>query len=270
MAEPWIRVHADLGTKPVTQRAADALGVKRAAAAGHLVFFWGNVSRHATNGAIAHYPDALLELWACWEGTRGRFAKFIRDNHLDADGRVREWDEYAGALEQRKQKNREHQAAWRARRKGESNGYSNGDVSLTSDLAKGVTKRNETKRNEEDQKQLLAENAKPPRSRPRKAVTEKDPTPNWVADLQEWWAKNIGAVAHGILGKHAKPIYDVYGADVIRDVAKVYFSDDEGPRYKTVPDFFTNFAHWHAIHLEPMVRDGLPTARAERIARYTR
>lgn len=117
----------------------------------------------------------------------------------------------------------------------------------------------------------LPSGAKKPRAaRPRKTSAEKAPVPNWVAELQDWWAKNIGAVAHGTLGRYAKPIHDTYGPDVIRDVAKVYFSDDEGPRYKTVPDFFTNFAHWHAIHLEPMVRDGLPTARAERIARYTR
>ena len=262
MAEPWIRVHADLGSKPVTQRAADALGVKRAAAAGHLVFFWGNVSRHATNGVIAHYPDALLELWACWEGTRGRFAKFIRDNHLDDDGRVREWDEYAGALEQRKQKNREHQAAWRARRKDDSKD----DVSLTSDLAKGVTKRNDTKRNEEDQKQLLAENAKPPRSRPLKAVKDKEPAPHWVRDFGQWWVEHVGAVDFARLGKEAKSAFDTFGLERMIAGATVYNDPQEGPPRKHWLDFLGNCAFWVQLAEMPMVdANGNETARMKRI-----
>ena len=235
MAEPWIRVHADLGSKPVTQRAADALGVKRAAAAGHLVFFWGNVSRHATNGAIAHYPDALLELWACWEGTRGRFAKFIRDNHLDDDGRVREWDEYAGALEQRKQKNREHQAAWRARRKDDSKD----DVSLTSDLAKGVTKRNDTKRDEtEDQEQ------KQPRA-PRAL-------PEWVPLAVAQYAEKVGPIPPGRMRKALSSLVTMHGWESVAKGLADYLSAT--PLAKARPEWFAERGtYWVELAKQPMI-----------------
>lgn len=231
MAEPWIRVHADLGSKPVTQRAADALGVKRAAAAGHLVFFWGNVSRHATNGVIAHYPDALLELWACWEGTRGRFAKFIRDNHLDDDGRVREWDEYAGALEQRKQKNREHQAAWRARHKD--------DVSLTSDLAKGVTRRDETKRDEtEDQQQ----------EQPRASRA----LPEWVGLAVAQYAEKVGPIPPGRMRKALSSLVTKHGWESVAKGLADYLSAT--PLAKARPEWFAERGtYWVELAKQPMI-----------------
>lgn len=105
--EPWIRVHANLRDKPVTDRCAQACGVRIAEAAGLLVALWGAVSQHARNGAIRDVSDAQLERWAGWEGKRGTFAKFVREHHMDDAGRINEWDEYAGALEQRRASDRD-------------------------------------------------------------------------------------------------------------------------------------------------------------------
>ncbi len=114
MAEPWIRVHANLADKPIVCRLVESLGVSQHEALGLLVTFWGKVSQHAANGTISTVPDTQLEVWAQWRGKRGRFASFIREYHTDTDGRVNEWDEYAGKLEgrraqerQRKQRDRE-------------------------------------------------------------------------------------------------------------------------------------------------------------------
>lgn len=115
MAEPWIRVHANLHSKPVVFRAMTALGVLRAEAVGLLVSFWGQASQHAPNGQVGDYPDAQLEAWAGWERKRGRFAEFIRSVHLDAEGRVNEWDEYAGALEEQRRQARERMRTVRKR-----------------------------------------------------------------------------------------------------------------------------------------------------------
>jgi len=116
MAEPWIRVHANLIDKPVVDRASHELGVAPHEAIGLLVQFWGAVSQHATNGAVAERSDAQLERWAGWARKRGRFAAFIRAHHLDADGRVNEWDEYAGKLETRREHERERKRLERERR----------------------------------------------------------------------------------------------------------------------------------------------------------
>lgn len=107
MAEPWIRVHAGLIDKPVIDRAVQALGVSEHEAVGLLVTFWGAVSANVIGGYVADRTDRQLENWARWKGKRGRFAAFIRESHVDPDGRVNEWDDYAGALEARRAKERE-------------------------------------------------------------------------------------------------------------------------------------------------------------------
>ena len=137
MAEPWIRVHASLIDKPVIARAVAALGVNEHAAVGLLVTFWGSVSRHVVGGMAGPATDAQLELWARWRGKRGKFAAFIREQHIDAEGRVNEWDDYAGALEQRRAKERE-----RLRNKRDDVAQQNASV------ATRARERNETIRNE--------------------------------------------------------------------------------------------------------------------------
>lgn len=117
MSEPWIRVHANLAGKPVVARAVAALGVSENEAIGLLVRFWGAVSQHVVNGYVREVPDRQIELWAGWTGRkRGRFAMFVREAHLDSDGRVREWDEYAGRLEARRAKDRARKEEERARK----------------------------------------------------------------------------------------------------------------------------------------------------------
>lgn len=107
MAEPWIRVHAGLIDKPIIDRACTALGVSEHEAIGLLVTFWGAVSENVVGGHVGGLSDRQLERWARWTGDSGRFAKFIRECHLDEEGRINEWLDYAGALETRRAKERE-------------------------------------------------------------------------------------------------------------------------------------------------------------------
>ena len=92
MSEPWIRVHANLASKPVIARAVATLGVAENEAIGLMVRFWGSVSQHVVNGDVREATDRQIEFWAGWTRRRGRFAAFIRSAHLDMDGRVNEWD----------------------------------------------------------------------------------------------------------------------------------------------------------------------------------
>lgn len=107
MKDPWIRVHANLANRPVVSRMAESLRIDPFRAIGHLVTFWGSVSAHAANGAIAGVPDALLERWAGWTGRRGAFARWVRTSHMDPDGRVNEWDAYQGKLEIKRERERQ-------------------------------------------------------------------------------------------------------------------------------------------------------------------
>lgn len=141
MAEPWIRVHANLAGKPIVWRAVEALHVSSHEAIGLLVQFWGAVSQHAKNGEVSPLPDAQIETWAGWRGKRGRFAAFIRAAHLDTDGRVNEWDDYAGALENRRAKERD-------RLRNKRHGVAQPNADSTQDVATRAPERNETKRNE--------------------------------------------------------------------------------------------------------------------------
>lgn len=106
MTEPWIRVHANLASKPVIGRAVQALRVSENEAIGLMVRFWGSVSQHVVNGAVQEVTDRQIENWAGWTRKRGSFAAFIRSAHLDTEGRVNEWDDYHGKLEARRAKDR--------------------------------------------------------------------------------------------------------------------------------------------------------------------
>jgi hypothetical protein len=112
----WIRVHGELHDKAVTTRLCDAARIKEHEAIGVLVTFWSGVAKDAKNGHIATYPDTQLEKWAKWRRRKGVFAAWVRAEHMDADGRVPEWDEYQGLLEIQREKDRKRKAEERRRK----------------------------------------------------------------------------------------------------------------------------------------------------------
>lgn len=203
MADPWIRVHALLRQKSVTFRAMEALGVKRAAAIGHLVMFWSSVSQCGTNGQVGNCPDTLIEEWGAWEGTRGRFAKFIRENHLDENGRVREWDDYAGVLEDRREKDRQRQRDNRAKKRDSGHVTSDGrprDVKQTS----APTIRDDTKRDETNQEQER-----------ERATSARAPDPEWLAPCRAQWAAKVGPVKPATAKKALSELVKAHGWEAV-------------------------------------------------------
>lgn len=150
MAEPWIRVHANIAEKRVVIRASDSLRVTTNEAIGLLVRFWGAMSRLGHEGAVSGLTDREIETWAGWRGKRGVFAAFIRASHTDAEGRVNEWDEYAGALEDRRAKDRDRQRRRRDVRRmsrGQSAG-SHADAPRDVTPGSAPARANETKRDD--------------------------------------------------------------------------------------------------------------------------
>jgi hypothetical protein len=145
VSEPWIRVHANLHAKPVIARAVAALAIGENEAVGLMVRFWGAVSQHVVNGQVADTTDRQLEQWAGWTRKKGRFAAFVRSQHFDTDGRVNEWDEYAGALETRREKDRARKEQERLRKSRGRHADSPQDVTGVSIPARvNETIRNET------------------------------------------------------------------------------------------------------------------------------
>lgn len=176
MAEPWIRVHARLVDKPVVARCAESLRIDPYKAMGHLVALWGGVSMNVVGGHVQDVPDSLLERWAGWNGKRGAFANWVREQHLDDEGRINEWDEYAGALEARRAKERQ-----RLHDKRELLRNSTHDVAQQSRNRRKVLQparavRDETKRDEE-----LHKGGRDPRA-----------LPEWVELARAQWAAKVG------------------------------------------------------------------------------
>lgn len=115
MAEPWIRVVSHLSRRKVAQKLAPLCRGDRQKAAGVLVDFWSGVSEFAQNGFVHDVDDDTIEDWANWKGRRGLFAQWVREQHMDEEGRVPHWDEYQGALETRKEKDRQRKQRQRVR-----------------------------------------------------------------------------------------------------------------------------------------------------------
>ncbi len=240
VSEPWIRVHANLAGKPIVWRACEALGVKPHEAMGLLVQFWGAVSQHATHGCVSDIPDAQIEAWAGWTRKRGLFASFIRDKHLDPDGRVREWDEYAGALETRKEHDRERKRKERERTsRGQSTGR-HADSPQEMPVTSAPTIRNDTKRTT---KASAPDGAMPA---------------SWTARIAAVWAGDVGPVPTGRIGKALKPLVDKHGEDRVDRAMRAYIAVRKGDGKPCNINFFAGEGEiWLERTKEPLgVIDG--------------
>lgn len=192
MAEPWIRVHANLSSKPVIRRCAAALGVNYHEAMGLMVEFWGSVSQNAVDGSLRDVTDEQIEKWAGWrKKPRGKFAAFVKESHLDLDRRVNEWDEYAGSLELRRAKDRIRQEERRKRLKAErdsllSRGPSAGrHAERHADGHASVTQKSVPARANEDETKTKRDELQLPPSPAREELLRRVPNPPaWAAELE--------------------------------------------------------------------------------------
>lgn len=252
MRVPWIRVHGDLIDRPVVTRLAHATGISDHEAVGVLVTFWSGVSKHVANGLVSNQPDDQLEKWAKWNllrrKKRGAFAKWVREQHLDADGRVREWDEYAGKLEVIRERDRLRKSTGNPK-EFQRNGEGIPPESLrNSTPARGnETRRDETKR----------ENPK------SKAV------PDWLDEAVAYWSQHVGVIRPAKILSALTPLVDAHGWESVRLALEVYCSLDEGPQGARKPEWFAeNFQRWRTTAETPLVdAGGVLTERGKRVMR---
>lgn len=259
--DPWIRVHAQLAERPVVTRMAEALRIDPFKAIGHLVTFWGAVSAHATRGCVTDVPDALLERWAGWTGKRGAFAAWVRDQHVDEDGRISEWDTYQGKLETKRELERDRQ-----RKSRERHADNTSDIRVTSrrrtanhtrDVGTPTRERDGTVRNKDqtqDQKRLPDADA-------------PAPPVSWPAEAAELWTGKVGPVSPGKAGKLLKPLVDLHGWSTVKAGLADYLTATPTARVR-LDWFVEKGTYWIELAKQPIVNPdtGFLTERANVIA----
>lgn len=278
MIDAWIRVRAHLSKTRVAKKLAPLckrVHSETQLASGVLQDFWSGASQFSKDGFIRDEDDQTLEDWANWKGKPGIFAAWVREKHMDADGRINDWDEYMGVLETKRAKDRERKRIEREKKKtalsnGTSRGQSEGrhadspvdaprDV-RTHDTERNVTQRDVTKRTE-------LQNPFRGRAKKPRAATDQPP---WVPALVDVWVDKVGAVTHGRLGNALRAIVAKYGVEAVVAAIGVYASDDEGPKgIRRIEYFADEFVKYHRIAQEPLVdpATGLPTARTNKLLR---
>lgn len=131
MADYYVQMDEGLLTSRLVDRIRDATGLDTDQVLGKLYRLWIATLKLAKDGVIGDRSDAWIEETVAWRGEPGVFAAVIRAHHLDRHGRVRDWADKYGKLEQIRAGVRERVRAHRER---ERNGYSNAPVTVTDEL----------------------------------------------------------------------------------------------------------------------------------------
>lgn len=113
----WIEAHQELRNHPKAKHLAALLGIPKAQAIGHLFMLWWWAVDYATDGYVGRYPDAVIADGAEWDGDPACFVQALREARwLDPDGKLHDWEQYAGRLIERREANRQRVAEWRRKR----------------------------------------------------------------------------------------------------------------------------------------------------------
>ncbi len=135
----WIESHQSLVRHPKLLRLARMLDIPKAQAIGHLHLLWWWVLDYAPDGDVSAFNAGELEAAAEWAGDAGRFRAALEETGwLDADGRIHDWQDYAGRIVGLRAANRERQHRHRATKR---NGPVTRDTPVTSRTGHGAESR---------------------------------------------------------------------------------------------------------------------------------
>jgi hypothetical protein len=105
----WIESHQELGAHPKTLKLARLLGIPKVQAVGHLQYLWWWATDYAQDGNLSHYEALDIAIGGEWEDDPDAFVDaLVRACFLDRDGdhlTLHDWDDYAGRLIERREKN---------------------------------------------------------------------------------------------------------------------------------------------------------------------
>lgn len=113
----WLRVDANLGHSKLIDVLRTSCGLSRVAAIGSVVSLWSQCIIADNGGWVGRLSDTWIEDACGWTGEPGKLAAVIREHHL-IDGRIKDWDEYQGMLEARREADRERKRLERLRKSG--------------------------------------------------------------------------------------------------------------------------------------------------------
>jgi hypothetical protein len=119
----WIAVHQSFFRHKKLIVAAAALGVDRFKLAGHVICLWEWALDNAPEGDLTGVPPGAIAVGAEWKDDAVAFVRALCDVRLidrsDDGGRMalHDWDEHAGRLIERREKDAERLRRWRAARR---------------------------------------------------------------------------------------------------------------------------------------------------------
>lgn len=112
----WIESHQSLGGHLKLRRLARELRIHRAQAIGHLHFLWWWALDNAPTGDLSALASAEIADVAEWPGPEDTFVAALKAcGWIDGDGKIHEWEDYAGRILVQRAKDRERKRAERAR-----------------------------------------------------------------------------------------------------------------------------------------------------------
>ncbi len=135
----WIESHQTLGDHPKKDRLAEALfddgiplDVADLAAIGVLHRLWWWSIEYAADGDLSRFTDRQVAKGCRWNGDPKRLTAALRDaGFVDDDGRIHDWDDYAGKLLDSRRQAAERRAKSRERQKAARLAGEDGDAAGT-------------------------------------------------------------------------------------------------------------------------------------------
>ena len=104
----WIELHQTLPTNKKTLRLKKILKIKTPQAIGHLCLLWLWALDNAEDGDLSIFSDDEVSEVSGWTGKPETFvAALIEAGFLDEDRHIHHWEEYAGALIDKREVTRE-------------------------------------------------------------------------------------------------------------------------------------------------------------------
>ncbi len=194
----FVAIDTHIGSDRVTFAISSGANISRIEAVGHLTLLYASLALHAEDGDLSSIPDDLLETWAGWTKRRGVLAPIIRAQLCDAQGVVRAWDRWNGAMIRKAKADRERKRAARA------NGPSVDSPRKVHGQSAPVP------RNGARTVPDLTVPDHTTTTTTRDFVPPKSPKGGWPARVAEVWTRRIGVVPEGRVGKALQPFVRLY------------------------------------------------------------
>lgn len=141
----WIESHQELRNHPKVKHLASLLGCAKVQAIGHLHMLWWWAVDYARDGYVGKYPDVAIADGAEWAGDASAFVAALREARwMDPDGKLHDWEQYAGRLIEQRERNRRRMAERRAKVKANTTETCSPNVQRTTETRPDTVHDNQT------------------------------------------------------------------------------------------------------------------------------